>query len=252
MSKEDFALKELKDFAKPWQGPIISLVILFFFGALGYRITEGWDWGDCLWMVLITITTIGFGEVEPLSQAGRIVTFLIIGGGLIVIQLTLQRLLSLTDSGYFKKMRELRFRRLLRRMQNHIIICGYGRIGSEIAEQLKSEGIPILIIEKDPLAKKQAEGNNLKVLLADATLDQTLLSAGLKRCRSLVVALSNDAANLYVVLSAKGIMNTCHLIARAESEEAANKLKLAGASVVVSPYVAAGKSMAKASMLLSS
>ena len=79
MSKEDFTWRTLKDLARPWQGPIISLTILFLTGSLGYRITERWDWGDCLWMVLITISTIGFGEVEPLSQAGRIVTFLIIG-----------------------------------------------------------------------------------------------------------------------------------------------------------------------------
>ncbi len=247
--KENINWKTFKDLVKPWQGPTISLAILFIFGAFGYRITEGWDWGDCLWMVLITITTIGFGEVEPLSQAGRIVTFLIIGGGLIVIQLTLQRLLALTDSGYFKKMRALRLRRLLRKMKNHIIICGYGRIGQEIAEQLKSENISFLIIEKDPLSKKKAEDQDLKVMLGDATLDETLLSAGIENCQSLVVALPNDAANLYVVLSAKGIKPSCRLIARAESEEAANKLKLAGASIVISPYVAAGKSMAKASLL---
>ena len=89
----------LRELVKPWLSPIICLTILFILGALGYRITEGWDWGDCLWMVLITITTIGFGEVEPLSEAGRAVTGLIIGGGVVVVQLTLQRLLGLSDSG---------------------------------------------------------------------------------------------------------------------------------------------------------
>ncbi len=234
----------IRDLAKPWLGPILSLVVLLFLGALGYRVTEGWDWGDCLWMVLITVSTIGFGEVEPLSAAGRVVTVLIIGGGLVVVQLTLQRLLRLAESGYFRRMSELSFRRILRRMQDHVVLCGYGRIGKEIAEQLQLEGVQILVVELDPSRKASAEEKGLNVLLADATQDETLLLAGIMRCRSLVVALPNDAANLYVVLSARGLNPSCRLISRAESEEAANKLKLAGASVVVSPYVAAGRTMA--------
>ena len=234
----------LRDLAKPWIGPIYALAALLFLGAFGYRLTEGWDWGDCLWMVVITITTIGFGEVEPLSASGRVVTVLIIGGGLIVVQLTLQRLLRLVESGYFKRMSELRFRRILRSMENHVVLCGYGRIGKEIAEQLQLEGVQILIVELDPSRKDAAEEEGLDVLCADATLDETLLLAGIKQCKSLVVTLPNDAANLYVVLSARGLSPHCRLIAKAESEEAANKLKLAGASVVVSPYVAAGRTMA--------
>ncbi len=233
-----------KDLAAPWLVPILALIFLFLLGAIGYRITEGWDWGDCLWMVLITITTIGFGEIEPLSATGRVVTFLIIGGGLVLVQLTLQRLLGLTETGYFRKRRELKLRRILRRMQDHVIICGYGRIGREIAQQLQLDDVPLLIVELDPLRKAAAEKQGLQVLLADATLDETLLLAGVTNCRSLVVSLPNDAANLYVVLSAKGLSSKCRLIARAESEEASNKLKLAGATVVVSPYVAAGRTMA--------
>jgi len=129
-------------------------------------------------------------------------------------------------------------------MQNHVIICGYGRIGKEIAQQLLRENVPILIVELDPAMKIAAEKEGLQVLFADATLDETLLLAGIKSCRSVVVALSNDADNLYVVLSARGLSQQCRLISRAESEEAANKLKLAGATVVVSPYVAAGRTMA--------
>ncbi len=238
----------IKNLAKPWIGPLFSLGILFLFGAIGYRISEGWDWGDCLWMVLITITTIGFGEVEPLSEAGRIVTLLIIGGGLIVVQLTLQRLVTLSDLGYFRRMRELRLHRLIRRMQNHVIICGYGRIGKEIAEQLDSKNVEILIVESDPLKQKRAEEKGYQVLHADATLDETLNMAGINKCLSLVVALPTDADNLYVVLSARAINLNCWTIARAETEEAQGKLKLAGANVVVSPYIAAGQTMANASI----
>tara|TARA_Y100001968_G_scaffold30046_1_gene23222 strand:+ start:212 stop:1252 length:1041 start_codon:yes stop_codon:yes gene_type:complete len=237
-----------KGYLKVWGAPISLLISLFLLGALGYRISEGWDWGDCLWMVLITITTIGFGEVEVLSSAGRIVTFLIIGGGLIVVQLTLQRFIQLSEQGYFIKLEELRLRRLIRRMKNHVIVCGYGRTGKEISEQLKSEKISTLIIEIDSSRKTEAEEKGFNVLLADATMDETLLQAGVKNCRSLVVTLPSDAANLYVVLSAKALNDTCRLIARAANEEASNKLKLAGADAVVSPYVAAGRTMAASAL----
>ena len=237
-----------RSYLKVWGAPISLLIFLFFFGALGYRITEGWDWGDCLWMVLITITTIGFGEVEVLSSSGRIITFLIIGGGLFVVQLTLQRFIQLSELGYFIKLEELRLRRLIRRMKNHVIICGYGRTGKEIAEKLKSEKISALIIEIDPLRKNEAEEKGFNVLMEDATMDETLLLAGIKNCRSLVVTLPTDASNLYVVLSAKALNNSCRLIARAATEEAANKLKLAGADAVVSPYIAAGRTMAASAL----
>ena len=239
---------KLKGYLKVWTVPISLLTFLFLFGALGYRITEGWDWGDCLWMVLITITTIGFGEVEVLSSAGRIITFLIIGGGLFVVQLTLQRFIQLSEIGYFIKLEELRLRRLIRQMKNHVIICGYGRTGKEIAEQLKSEKISTLIIEIDSARKSEAEENGFNVLLADATMDETLLLSGVKTCRSLVATLPSDASNLYVILSAKALNSNCRLIARAANEEAANKLKLAGANAVVSPYVAAGRTMAASAL----
>ncbi len=246
--KKKLKILAINELVKPWILPFFSIGIIFLLGSIGYRITEGWDFGDCLWMVLITITTIGFGEVETLSAAGRIVTFLIIGGGLVVVQLSLQHLLNLSANGYFSRVRELRFRRRLIRMQNHIIICGYGRVGSEIAKQLKSKKIPLLIIESNNDTKMVAEKDGFDVLEADATLDQTLISAGINNCRTLIVTLDTDAANLYVILSSKGLSSKCKLIARAETEESQNKLKLAGASLVVSPYVEAAKMIVKESI----
>tara|TARA_Y100001968_G_C19235142_1_gene656508 strand:- start:217 stop:918 length:702 start_codon:yes stop_codon:yes gene_type:complete len=133
-------------------------------------------------------------------------------------------------------------------MKNHVIICGYGRTGKEIADKLKSEKISTLVIEIDKAKKSEAEEKGFNVLLADATMDESLLLAGIKNCRSLVVTLPSDAANLYVVLSAKALNENCRLIARAANEEAANKLKLAGANAVVSPYVAAGRTMAASAL----
>ncbi len=234
----------IKDYLRPWLGLIYSLFFLFFLGAIGYRITEGWVWSDCLWMVLITVSTIGFGEVQPLSPEGRIVTVLIIVAGLIFVQFTFQKAVKLFESGYFQRVNELRFKRILRKMKDHVILCGYGRVGQEISNQIKSQKIPIIVVESDLERKKIAEDNGMEVLCADATLDETLNLAGLDNCKSLVVTLPNDAANLYVVLSAKSIRSKVRVIARAATEEAASKLRLAGASIVVSPYIAAGRAMA--------
>jgi voltage-gated potassium channel len=224
------------------------LALLINGAAIGYRITEGWDWGDCYWMVAITISTIGYGEVQPLSHEGRLVTVLLVVGGLVVVQLAIQSILGLSESGYFRRLRERRFRRWLRSMNNHVILCGYGRIGREIAEQLQREGVPLLVVENDQERREAAEDRGLPVLQADATLDETLLEAGIHRCRALVAALTSNAANLYVVLSARGMAPRCRLIARSDSEEAERKLRLAGADQVVSPYVAGGRTMAASAL----
>jgi voltage-gated potassium channel len=231
---------------RPWLSPILALVALINLAAIGYRYSEGWDWGDCYWMVLITLTTLGFsdGHTQILTAGGRAITALALVGGLIVVQQTLQSVLGLSESGYFRRLRERRFRRWLRTMDNHVILCGYGRIGREIAAQLNREGVPLLVVETDPDRREEAEDQGLAVLIADATLDETLIEAGIHRCRSLVAALTSNAANLYVVLSARGLRPDCRLIARADSEEAERKLRQAGADQVVSPYVAGGRTMA--------
>jgi len=230
---------------RPWRAPL-ALAALVNAGALGYRLSEGWDWGDSYWMVLITLSTLGFsdGHTQVLSAGGRLVTTLLILGGLVVVQISIQGVLGLSESGYFRRLRERRFRSWLHTMHNHVILCGYGRIGREIGEQLTRENVPILVVEMDPERREAAEERGLPVLMADATLDETLLEAGIHRCRALVAALSSNASNLYVVLSARGIAPNCRLIARSDSEEAERKLRLAGADQVVSPYVSGGRAMA--------
>ncbi|MFM7238994.1 MAG: potassium channel family protein, partial [Cyanobium sp.] len=100
---------------RPWRAPL-ALALVVNLGALGYRLVEGWDWGDCYWMVAITLSTIGFGEVNPLTTGGRIVTALLVLGGLVVVQISIQGVLGLSESGYFRRLRERRFRRWLRSM----------------------------------------------------------------------------------------------------------------------------------------
>jgi voltage-gated potassium channel len=230
---------------RPWRAPA-ALAVLVNLGAAGYHLTEGWDWGDCYWMVLITLSTLGFSDASTkvLSGPGRLVTTLLLLGGLVVVQISIQGVLGLSESGYFRRLRERRFRRWLNTMQNHVILCGYGRIGREIAAQVTREGVELLVVDTDPGRREAAEEDGLAVLMADATLDETLVEAGVHRCRSLVAALPSNAANLYVVLSARGLSPRCRLIARADGDEATRKLRLAGADEVVSPYVSGGRMMA--------
>ena len=224
--------------------PLFPLLSVFSAGALGYRLTEGWDWGDCFWGVLITLTTVGYGDQVPDSLPGRWVTAAILVGGLVVVQLTLQWMLGLQETGYFLRRRRQRRLREIGRMRNHVIVCGYGRIGREIAQQLSRQGVPLLVIDNNPEWADAARARQLEVLQADATLDETLEEAGILRCRALVAALPNNAANLYVVLSARSLAPRCRLIARADSSEAERKLRQAGADTVVSPYIAGGRIMA--------
>jgi voltage-gated potassium channel len=232
---------------RPWAGPVLVLVLVVNAGAAGYRLAEGWDWGDCYWMVLITLSTMGFSDphTQVVHGAGRLVTALLLMGGLVVVQQTLQKLLELTNSGHFQRLRERRYRQLLQRTMNqHVILCGYGRIGREIAQQLSAEAVPLLVVEMDPDRIAEAQQRGLMVLQGDATLDGTLEDAGIHHCRALVAALPSNAANLYVILSARGLAPRTRLIARADSDEAEGKLRLAGADQVVSPYVAGGRTMA--------
>ena len=232
---------------RPWAGPVLALALVVNAGAAGYRLAEGWDWGDCYWMVLITLSTMGFSDPHTpiVHDGGRLVTALLLMGGLVVVQQTLQKLLELTNSGHFQRLRERRYRQLLQRtMKQHVILCGYGRIGREIAQQLSAEAVPLLVVEMEPDRIAEAQQRGLTVLQGDATLDDTLEEAGIRHCRALVAALPSNAANLYVILSARGLAPRTRLIARADSDEAEGKLRLAGADQVVSPYVAGGRTMA--------
>ncbi|MFM8524384.1 MAG: ion channel, partial [Cyanobacteriota bacterium] len=149
---------------QPWLLPILALLAVIHGGALSYRLIEHWDWGDCYWMVLITLSTLGFSDPHTpiLHGGGRVVTALLIVGGLAVVQLTIQSLLELTNSGYFRRLRDRRYRRQLNRMHNHVILCGYGRIGREIAEQLSAEAIETLVVEMDQERSGEAIQRGLK------------------------------------------------------------------------------------------
>lgn len=228
-----------------WQAPLSALVILVVTGAAAYRLVEpNHSWSDAFWMAIITLTTVGYREVHPLGGGGRLVTVLLLLGGIFTVQLVVQRLLQLSNTGYFHRLRLRREQAMLDAICDHVIICGYGRMGQEVASCMAREDVPLLVIDQQAQRTAQAMEHGFYGITGDASLDDVLRKAGVERARSLVAVLGTDADNVYVVLSAKALAPRIQMIARAESQEAVSKLRRAGADDVVSPPVAGGRVLA--------
>ncbi|MEX0267777.1 TrkA family potassium uptake protein [Leptolyngbyaceae cyanobacterium UHCC 1019] len=230
-------------------GGALSLVGVFLLGSSWYHLVEGWRWLDAAYMTVITLATVGFLEVNPLGDRGRIFTIILILLGVISIGYIVNRFTDALIQGYFQE--GLRLRRLQQQMEklsDHYIICGFGRMGQQIAAEFQAEGINFVIADfgHDPVM--MAEQLGYTAIQGDATLDETLMRLQIEQATCLIAALPSDAENLYTVLSAKTLNPTVRAIARASTEEALVKLQRAGADSVVSPYITGGKRMAAAAL----
>lgn len=230
-------------------GGALSLVGVFLLGSSWYHLVEGWRWLDAAYMTVITLATVGFLEVNPLGDRGRIFTIILILLGVISIGYIVNRFTDALIQGYFQE--GLRLRRLQQQMEklsDHYIICGFGRMGQQIAAEFQAEGINFVIADfgHDPVV--MAEQLGYTAIQGDATLDETLMRLQIEQATCLIAALPSDAENLYTVLSAKTLNPTVRAIARASTEEALVKLQRAGADSVVSPYITGGKRMAAAAL----
>jgi voltage-gated potassium channel len=233
----------LEDFRKKLF-QVLSLVLLITaFGTIGYMVVEGWNFLDSLYMTVITISTTGYREVHDLSSKGMIFTIVltVVGVG--------TTLIAFTTGARFILEGELRqivgrkkLERKIKELKDHYIICGYGRMGNIIAKELKEEGVQFIVVEKDPAALE--EKKDVLVVMGDATRDHTLKEAGIDKACGLISVLPNDAENLFVVLSARGLNPNILIVARAMEEGSEQKLLRAGASKVVSPYLIGGLRMA--------
>jgi voltage-gated potassium channel len=230
-------------------GGIVALVIVFLLGTLWYRFIEGWTWIESAYMTVSTLATVGFGEINPLGQRGRLFTMVLIIMGVVSIGYIVNRLTEALIQGYFQEgIRERQERRLIEKLSDHYIICGLGRTGRQVAIEFHAEKIPFVVIDADPAQIDRAKELNYIALLGDATLDESLLAAGIDRALCIVAALTSDAENLYTVLSAKTLNPRIRAIARASTEEAVQKLQRAGADAVVSPYITGGRRLAAAAL----
>ena len=223
------------------------LVLLIVVGTLGYQLIEGWNGLDALYMTITTLATVGFGEVHPLTPKGRLFTVLLILAGLILIGYVIKTVTEALAEGYFQEeLRDRRQRHLIKRLQNHYIICGFGRTGQEIAREFQAESLPFVVVDSLEETIEAAIAMGFQAIVGDATLDEVLHRAGIERASCLIAAMPSDADNLYAILSAKTLNPNLRTIARASSAEAVQKLRRGGADAVVSPYITGGRRMAAA------
>ena len=220
-----------------------------FTGTLWFWLVEKWSLLDAAYMTIITLSSVGFGEIYPLSPRSRLFTIGLIMMGLITIGYLINRLTEALLQGYFQEGLRLRQKKkVIDKLLNHYIICGFGRTGSYIASEFTAESIPFIIVDSNSDSIERAQQLGYLVVQGDATLDEYLLLAKIETATCIVAALSSDADNLYTVISAKALNPYIRAIARANNEEALQKLERAGADAVVSPYITGGKRLAAAAL----
>ncbi len=212
-------------------------------GTAGYMVLEHWSFLESLYMTVISITTTGFAEVRPLSPVGRLFTILIIVVGVVTIAYIGGRGAQLIIETQLLRLR--RMSKKLEKMHDHYIVCGFGRMGHFICEELKAAGVPFVVVETDPAKLEVLADHDLLFVPGDATQDEVLQKAGVQRARGLVAVLPGDAENVFTTLSAKGLNPNLFVVARAVEEETESKLLKAGADRVVKPYELGGTRMAQ-------
>ena len=216
---------------------IALLVAILAGGTIGYMVIEGWSAWDAFYMTVTTVATVGFREVHTLSRVGQVFTVVLIFGGVGTAFYTATLLAAaIVEGGLHRRFEERRLARMLDHIRDHFIVCGYGRIGRIIADDLHQQHVPFVVIERDPdLVHAVAERGWLAVH-ADASQEDVLRRVGIHRARGLIAAVGTDAENVYTVLSARVMRPDLFIIARVESEDAEHKLRRAGADRVISPY----------------
>lgn len=226
---------------------LLIILAIMVVGVIGFMTVEGYRFLDALYMVVITITTIGYHEVAPLSDAGKVFNIFLIISSFSTFTYALARLTQFVISGdmtYYFKNRNLM--QQLARMDNHVIICGFGRNGQQAAKTLRAQKIPYVVVEKSEANIKSVldEQPDLIYLLQDATEDEALIRAGVERARAMLITLPADADNVFIVLSARSLNATLQIISRSSSNSATAKLYKAGASNVIMPDMIGGTHMA--------
>ncbi|MFC1857576.1 potassium channel family protein [Thermodesulfobacteriota bacterium] len=233
------------DFKKLRTSLVLLLGILAF-GTIGYAVFEEMSVFDAFYMTLITISTVGFSEIKPLTETGRIITIIVIITGISVGTYTIGMVATIFIEGELGKFfGRKKLEKQIAELENHYIICGYGRIGHIICEELHTDGIKFVVIDQDTAALEELENKGYLCLPMDATSEEALIDAGIMKARGIVTAVSSDADNVYITLTAKGLRSDIFVLSRASDEKNEDKLKRAGATRVVSPYLIGGKRMAQ-------
>ena len=238
------AAHALKTFRKVlWIG--LALLVLSAIGTIGFHEIEGWNWLDSFYMVVITFSSIGYGEVHPLSRTGRIFNIGLITCGAVVVALGIGTLTqALLEFELLRFFGRRRMERQIAHLSGHYIICGAGRVGRSAARELARKPVPFVIVEKEQAAAEGLDPEWLAII-GNATQESTLLAARIEHASGLVAATTTDADNIFIVLNARSLNSKLKIIARASEEESAKHLTKAGANTIVSPYTFAGHLIAQ-------
>ncbi len=224
---------------------LIALVLLM--GTVGFTVIDDYPVFDAFYMTLITVSTVGYAEIHPLSHAGRVFNSFLIFFGVITMFIAIgamtQSIIALELGEYFGKRRN---RRMIEKLEKHFIVCGYGRVGRSAAQELKRAGVPFVVVDRESERTERAIQAGMLAVTADSTHDETLRTVGVERARGLISALATDADNLFVILSAKNLNPKLFVATRAAEEEAEQKLRQAGADALYAPYTTAGYRLAQA------
>ena len=222
------------------------LAALLFAGSVGFRLTEGWSWFECFYCTLMTISTVGAGPENELSKAGRELNVVVLFFGLGVVGFAVSAFARwVVEAEFVKRFGRRRLEREMAALKDHFIVCGLGRVGRRVALEIAQNGIPLVAIEKDPGRVQWATEREMAVVVGDAASEGVLRQAGIASARGLASAVTSDAQNVYLTLTARGIRPDLPIIARASEEDAESKLMRAGATTVISPYAYAGERIAR-------
>jgi voltage-gated potassium channel len=226
---------------------LLLLALVFVIGTVGFMVIERWSLLDALFMTTITLTTVGYDEVRPLDTAGRIFDIGLILVGVTAAAYTFSGLAeTFIEQRFFRSVvRERRMHRKIEELREHFIVCGYGRVGMNVALELARESKPFVVIEQDAALAEACRAAAFHVVIGDATQDTILLQAGIERAKGVVTALNSDAANLYITLSCRSLRANLYIVARASDESVEPKFVRAGANRVLCPYSLTGRRMAE-------
>ena len=234
----------------PVRNIVISLMVLstiIIFGTIGYRHIEHWSYLDSLYMTVITMSTVGFREVHQLSNTGQSFTILIIVCGTGLAAYVAGSFFQLIIEGQLRLfMGRKKLLQQISKLENHYIVCGYGRIGNFICREFSEKPVPFVVVENDPLLCTKLEEDEMLYVQGDATDDDTLIEAGITKANGLITAVTSDTANVYITLTARGLNPDLFILARSGEKSTEKKLLRAGANKVVSPYTIGANRMAQA------
>jgi voltage-gated potassium channel len=226
---------------------LAALVFLIALGTLGFKLLEPLSLLDSLYLTVMTVATVGYGDVHPVSRGGRgfATVFMLVSVAVVGFLLS-TAIQALVQSEIVAAYGQRRRYREISKLRNHFIICGAGRVGSRIIRELQRREEPFIVIEREQQQVAGLIEEDVLVLVRDATLEETLRDAGVEHARALAACLPDDAANVYVVLTARGLNDDLHIVARAVEEQAEPKLIRAGANRVIAPVIIGGQRMVQA------